>query len=98
MKTASPVCKSKSISSCGKDFWKRSIRFPKSLSTLVISGEQDPVGGFGKGVKYVFDNLKKNSADVQLKLYPGARHELFNETNREEVFSDLINWIEGVIK
>ena len=68
--------------------------FPKALPTLVISGECDPVGDFGKGVRYVFDNLKKYGADADLKLYPGARHELFNETNREEVFCDLISWIE----
>ena len=72
--------------------------FPKKLHTLVVSGENDPVGGFGKGVTYVYENLKKNGADVELKLYPGARHELFFETNREEVFSDLIGWVEGAIK
>ena len=70
--------------------------FPKQLPALVISGDCDPVGDFGKGVRYVYDNLKKNGAKVDLKLYEGARHELFNETNREEVFSDLISWIEGV--
>lgn len=72
--------------------------FPKELHTLVISGEQDPVGGFGKGVRYVYDTLKANGADVELKLYEGARHELFNETNREEVFADLITWLKGAIK
>ena len=73
-------------------------QFPKSLPTLVVSGEEDPVGGFGKGVRYVYDNLKKNSAKVELKLYEGARHELFNETNRDEVFADLIKWLEGIDK
>lgn len=72
------------------------VKFPKNLRTLVVSGEKDPVGGFGKGVRYVYDNLKKNGANVELKLYPEARHELFNETNRDEVFSDLVKWIEGV--
>ena len=70
--------------------------FPKKLPTLIVSGENDPVGGFGKGVRYVYDNLKNNGADVTLKLYPGARHELFMETNREEVFSDLIKWVGGI--
>ena len=69
-------------------------KFPKSLPTLVVSGENDPVGNFGKGVRYVYDNLKKFGADADLKLYEGARHELFNETNREEVFADLVAWIE----
>lgn len=72
--------------------------FPKQLRTLVVSGENDPVGDFGKGVRYVYDNLKANGANVELKLYPEARHELFNETNRDEVFADLIAWIEGATK
>jgi alpha-beta hydrolase superfamily lysophospholipase len=79
----------------GKDWFSE---FPCNLHTLVISGEKDPVGNFGKGVRYVYDNLKKNGADVELKLYEGARHELFNETNRDEVFADLIKWIEGIAR
>ena len=84
------------LGDCNAPSWFR--QFPKDLNTLVISGEMDPVGGFGKGVRYVYDNLKKQGADVELKLYPGARHELFNETNRDQVFSDLIAWIESVIR
>lgn len=84
------------LGNCNHKSWFES--FPKELHTLVISGENDPVGGFGKGVRYVYENLKKNGADVELKLYPDARHELFFETNREEVFSDLIGWVEGAIK
>ena len=82
------------LGDCNSKVWFTS--FPKGLRTLIVSGEEDPVGGFGKGVRYVYDNLKKNSADVELKLYPGARHELFFETNKQEVFSDLIMWVEGV--
>ena len=82
------------LGQCNDRSWFR--EFPQGLPTLVVSGEEDPVGGFGKGVRYVYDNLKKNGADVQLKLYPGARHELFNETNRDEVFSDLAVWLGGV--
>ena len=81
------------LGECNSKSWFAS--FPKNLRTLVVSGEDDPVGGFGKGVRYVYDNLKKNSADVELKLYEGARHELFNEINRDEVFADLIKWLGG---
>ena len=84
------------LGNCNHEAWFRG--FPKGLHTLVVSGEMDPVGGFGKGVRYVYDNLKKNGADVTLKLYPEARHELFNETNRDEVFRDLIAWLEGAVK
>jgi alpha-beta hydrolase superfamily lysophospholipase len=83
------------LGDCNSKAWFKA--FPAGLRTLVISGEQDPVGDFGKGVRYVYDNLKKNGADVELKLYEGARHELFNETNRDEVFADLIKWIEGIV-
>ena len=82
------------LGDCNSKAWFTS--FPKGLRTLIVSGEEDPVGGFGKGVRYVYDNLKKNGADVELKLYPGARHELFFETNKQEVFFDLIKWVEGV--
>ena len=84
------------LGGCNDQSWFR--EFPTNLNTLVVSGENDPVGGFGKGVRYVYDNLKKFGAEVELKLYVGARHELFFETNREEVFADLIKWVEGVIK
>ena len=84
------------LGNCNDSQWFR--EFPMGLPTLIVSGESDPVGGFGKGVRYVYDNLKKNGASVQLKLYPDARHELFMETNRNEVFADLIAWIEGVAK
>ena len=82
------------LGSCNSKQWF--VDFPTSLRTLVVSGEKDPVGGFGKGVRYVYDNLKNNGANVELKLYPEARHELFMETNRDEVFADLIAWLGGV--
>ena len=82
------------LTACNEKSWYEN--FPKNLPALVISGDTDPVGDFGKGVRYVYDNMKKHGASVDLKLYEGARHELFNETNREEVFADLIAWVEGV--
>ena len=84
------------LGDCNSKAWFKA--FPAGLRTLVISGDTDPVGDFGKGVRYVYDNLKKNGANVELKLYEGARHELFNETNRDEVFADLIKWIEGIAR
>ena len=80
------------LGNCNSSSWFR--QFPKDLPTLVISGKEDPVGGFGKGVQYVYDNLAKNGANVELKFFEGARHELFNETNRDEVFSYLVAWLE----
>ena len=82
------------LGGCNSKDWFAS--FPKSLPTLIVSGAEDPVGGFGKGVRFVYENLKKQGASVEIKLYEGARHELFMETNREEVFSDLAKWVGGI--
>jgi len=68
--------------------------YPKELRTLIASGTGDPVGARGQGPTYVAENLKKSGVTrVDLYLYEGARHELFNETNREEFFGDLIGWL-----
>lgn len=67
----------------------------KYLPILIISGEMDPVGGYGKGVEKVYRKLSDCGVyDLKMKLYFGARHELINEVNKEEVFADILNWIE----
>ncbi len=69
-------------------------KIPAQLPILFISGERDPVGAMGTGVTRVFDDFKQAGlTDVTLKLYPGARHELFNELNRQEVYQDLTAWL-----
>ncbi len=73
--------------------------YPKDMPTLVISGDMDPVGDYGKGPREVYKKLlMAGLSDVSLKLYEGARHELFKEMNREEVFGDLVGWLGGVVK
>lgn len=73
------------------------FRYPKDLPTLVVSGDADPVGDYGRGVKSVYDGLYAVGVkDLELKLYENARHELFNEFNREEVYDFLIKWTERV--
>jgi len=72
--------------------WFRSL--PKDLPVLLISGDMDPVGDYGKGVQTVLDRLlQAGMEDVSMTLYPQARHELLNELNREEVLSDLRQWL-----
>jgi alpha-beta hydrolase superfamily lysophospholipase len=69
-------------------------KIPKNLPIYLFSGEKDPVGNSGKGVKEVYDSYKKAGiADVSMKLYPNGRHEMLNETNRTEVFKDVIGWL-----
>ena len=71
--------------------------YPKELPTLIMSGDMDPVGDYGKGPHYIYKQLMINGvSNVKLKMYEGARHELFNETCREEVFADIVTWLGGV--
>ena len=72
-------------------------KFPKHLPTLIVSGDMDPVGAYGKGPMTVYKKLLiAGVRGVSIKLYEGARHELFNETNREEFFEDTLHWILGI--
>lgn len=83
------------VRACNGDRWFS--EYPKELPTLIVSGDMDPVGNYGKGPDYVYKHLLiAGCKSVELKLYGGARHELFNETNREEVFSDIVRWLEAV--
>ncbi len=73
-------------------------RIPKKLPVFMVSGDADPVGDYGRGVRKAYDSLKAAGLEnVQLKLYEGGRHELLNETNRGEVMQDIYEWIEGVV-
>ncbi len=67
---------------------------PLSMPIFLISGSMDPVGDYSKGVKETYKNLKKTGhKNVSMKIYEGARHEILNETNREEVYADIIEWL-----
>ncbi len=75
---------------------KRSmIKLTKTeMPLFVISGEKDPVGGYSKDVLKYLSLLKKlGFSNVTSKFYPECRHELLNELNNEEVFSDIQQWI-----
>ena len=65
----------------------------KELPILLLSGLDDPVGSKGNGVKKLENIYKKNNIDVSLKLYEGKRHDLFHETNKFEVFNDILTYI-----
>ena len=71
-------------------------KLPKKLPCLVVSGDMDPVGSWGKGPAAVADRMRKAGMEqVTLKLYPGMRHEILNEIGREDVRKDLLGWIEA---
>lgn len=69
-------------------------RIPKDLPVFIISGDRDPVGKCGKGVRKAYDTLKAAGlSQVEMKLYEEDRHELLNETDRAVVMQDIYEWI-----
>ena len=78
------------------------IADPKALARMdpdtpvgIFSGSDDPVGGRGKGVEKVAGLFRTAGCqDLTVTYYPGARHEILRETNRDEVFQDLLSWLE----
>ena len=73
---------------------ENAARLPKKLPLFIVSGEQDPVGGLGKGVMQVYDMYKDAGIqDLTYKLYENDRHEILNETDKQVVFDDILAWM-----
>ncbi len=71
----------------------------KTLPVLFASGTGDPVGNFGDGVCKVYVQfLEAGMQKVDLKLYPGDRHEILHEKNKDQVYKDLYSWMEDIIQ
>ncbi len=69
-------------------------KISKDLPILIISGTSCPVGDFGKGIEKLYKKYKKAGIiNVKSKLYTDARHEIINETNKGEVYQDIVDWI-----
>jgi alpha-beta hydrolase superfamily lysophospholipase len=70
-------------------------KIPKKLPIFIIAGQMDPVSNKTLTLQKLLDIYSDNSIrNVEYKFYPGARHELLNETNRGEITEDIINWLE----
>lgn len=79
---------------CNTDEWFDSVS--PSLRTLIISGENDPLGNFGRGALEVYKRVsEKSGSNASFKLYGGARHELLNEHCKYGVISDILKWLGG---
>lgn len=63
------------------------------IPVLIVSGDCDPVGNYGKGVKKVYNKLKRGR-NVTLKLYKDGRHEIHNDTCKEEMIKDILEFID----
>ena len=67
----------------------------KTLPILLVSGSEDPVGAYGKGVCEVHAKLLATGHNAKMKLYKGARHEILNDFSRDEVLADLYAFMEA---
>ncbi len=82
----------KLLSNSNRKAWFKAIR--KDLPILIISGKEDPVGNYGKGVAVVHKRLKANGCNVEMKLYKNCRHEIHNDSCKAEMFLDILSFLE----
>lgn len=78
---------------------KELAKTPKQLPIFLLAGDDDPVGDYGEGVQAVYEQYLENDLEqVSIKLYEKGRHEMLNELNKTEVYTDILNWIETIMK
>jgi alpha-beta hydrolase superfamily lysophospholipase len=74
-------------------------KIPQNMMLYLITGAQDSVTNFSKGTQNLYGAYKKTGIkDVRMRIYPGGRHEMFNETNQQEVTDDFVDLCDAVIK
>ncbi len=81
----------KLLSACNRNAWFKALDDNKPI--LLIAGDKDPVGNYGKGVKAVYDKLIKNGKKAKIKLYKDCRHEIHNDSCKDEMFNDVLEFI-----
>ena len=73
-------------------------KLPENLPVLMVSGEEDPVGAYGEGVRKARASLEgAGMKHVEMKLWPGDRHEILNELDRDQVMEHIAGWIEKTL-
>lgn len=73
-------------------------KIDKNMPILFLSGDKDPVGEQGKGVIRAYNCFKKAGIkDINMKLYPGLRHDILREDCRQDIFKDIYNWLKDKI-
>ena len=77
----------------------RKVRtLPKGFPVLILSGSCDPVGNNGQAARVLEQSYRAAGLDVRMMIYEGARHELLNELNRDEVTEDILGFLDAHIK
>jgi len=70
----------------------------KDLPVFFIAGGDDPVGSYGKGIHQAASAFRSvGMQDVSVRIYPLCRHEILNEINKEEIFEDVVQWMEKTV-
>ena len=77
---------------CNLGRWYKNM--PTSLPVLLVSGEDDPVGNYSKGVLEVEEGLKKQGVPVKCVIYKGARHEILEDFTHDDVVRDILAFVE----
>ena len=76
---------------------KNIAKMNRNMPVFLIAGAMDPVGNYGKDVKKVYNLfLEAGMKNVSVKLYEGDRHEILNEDDRQQVYNDVLGWIESL--
>lgn len=73
-------------------------RIGKEMPILIMAGEQDPVGDFGKEPKRLYKKYKSLGLECRIRIYKESRHELINDVDKERVFKDLLKWLDYYTK
>ena len=73
-------------------------RIGKEMPILIMAGGQDPVGDFGKEPKRLYKKYKSLDLDCRIRIYKESRHELVNDVDKEQVFKDLLKWLDYYTK
>ena len=72
---------------------------PYQFPVLLVAGEDDPVGSFGKGVELVAKRLREAGGNrVKCRTYSGMRHEILLEPDHQQVYQDIIDWLDNTLK
>ena len=73
-------------------------KMDKDMPILILSGDKDPVGDFGKGVNRTYKALKKAGIeDVKMQMYHNARHDILHEDCTDSVKNDIYSWIKTIV-
>ena len=83
---------------CGIQQKQNLAKMKIDLPVLFVAGGDDPVGDYGKGIHACADAFRKaGMTDISVRIYPLCRHEILNEINKQEIFENILEWIEKKI-